>query len=250
MKLVLQYIYIQFIIAKNHKLDLVLSIINFVVTQVTSFIFIDIINGFSNIEWTYNELLFLHGFSTVVISLDSFLFANIATLEQKVNHGNFDIFLIKPQSVLFQIIFEKNSVSDLFCAAFGVLYIVISASSLEFNILFLFIGFAMSLAIIFFVKLLIVSTTFWTNSSFTIYVTLQNLLSFGKYPITLFTYGMQVILVSIVPIGLVSSIPVMVILYKLSPIWFVYMFVVLVLFSSMAIFTWKKGLEKYQSPGN
>ena len=238
MKLVLHYLYIQFIIAKNHTFDLMLSIINFLVSQATSFIFINIIDKF------------LHGFSTIIISIDAFLFSNIATVEQKVNHGNFDIFLIKPQGVLFQIIFEKNSISDFFCAAFGVIYILISSVHVEFNIFLFFGGIVLSLAIVFFVKLLIVSTTFWTNSSFTVYVTFQNLLSFGKYPLSIFGHIIQIIWVSIVPVGLVSSIPVMMALNKLPAVWFLYSLMILLLFAILALLAWKKGLAKYQCPGN
>jgi len=208
-------------------------------------------------DWSFEEVLFLYGFSLIpfglfnVISLNLYDFGNTYVIE-----GKFDRVLLRPVASLFQVIFEAFRVESLHEVAVGLVVVIFASRRMNLawsaaDILLLIL-FALCGAVIYTaVFLILVSVSFWMEDRIGIAPPVYNLIAFGRYPLTIYSPYVQFLLSWIIPFGFASFYPSVRLLgrdeFQLYA-WLVP--VVAAAFAALALLTWRRGVRHYASTGS
>lgn len=207
--------------------------------------------------WSFNEMLFLAGFSGSVVFTHNFFLFNIYRLgEEYVVTGDLDRFLLRPLSPLFQIYADSVHDNNLPKLIANLALVVYAGTQLGlvmtpvkwFYALFTFVSGVMTVASIY---LLFSSTSFWTGTSKSAIWLIFRLSDFRRYPFGIFGLIIQVALVTVVPLAFASYFPVSYILskpgYETAKLFSLVSGPVLF---AVAWLLWRKGLSEYSSTGS
>jgi len=207
--------------------------------------------------WSFYEILFLYAFSLVplgffnVVSWNLYEFGDIYVIQ-----GRFDRILLRPVSTLFQVLFEKFRIESLQEVVTGLLVIGICADRLHlvwgaadyaWFALMVVCGALIYLAVF----LLLTAVSFWFEDRVGIVPPVFNMLTFARYPLTIYNVFIQFMLSWIIPFGFASFYPTTHFLgrqnfsrnFHLVP-------VVAAAFSVLAVVVWNKGVDSYSSTGS
>src|SRR6266581_1776123 len=178
--------------------------------------------------WSFYEILFLYAFSLVplgffnVVSWNLYEFGDIYIIQ-----GRFDRILLRPVDTLFQVLFEKFRIESLQEVVTGLLVIYVS------------------------VFLILTAVSFWFEDRVGIVPPVFNMLTFGRYPLTIYNVFIQFMLSWIIPFGFASFYPTTHFLRRQSFATYFYLVpVVAAVFSALAVLVWNKGVENYSSTGS
>jgi ABC-2 type transport system permease protein len=207
--------------------------------------------------WSFEEALFLYGFSLIpfglfnVISLNLYDFGNHYIIE-----GKFDRVLLRPVSSLFQVIFEAFRIESLHEVAVGLFAVAWAARRLHFDWgaadVALLATFAVCGAVIYAaVFLILTSVSFWMEDRVGIGPPVWNLIAFGRYPLSIYSPYIQFLLSWIIPFGFASFYPAVRLLRReefYSLAWLAP--VVAAAFTALAVAVWRRGGRQYASTGS
>jgi len=206
--------------------------------------------------WTFEEMVFLYGFSLVplgvfnLFSWNLYLFADRYLIE-----GRFDRVLLRPVSSLFQVLFESFRLESLQETATGLVAIVWASrrlglvfgpANLLLFVLWAFCGAAIYLAI--FIGL--TATSFWIEDRIGISPPVFNLMQFGRYPLTIYDAWVRFALSFVIPFAFASFYPTARFLHRpefLREFWAVPL--VAAATAALALSLWKLGVARYHSTG-
>lgn len=163
--------------------------------------------------WNYGQLAFLYGISVISHALSMIFFVQGWFMGFYVIEGDFDRFLTRPLSVLYQFFFTNINVFGLTDLIPGILVFVYGCIQTGFSftvsnvvgIIVMLIGATLIRGGIY---ILLGSTSFWTKSANDFGQFTQEI--FDKttmYPISMYPEAMQMILTFVIPIGWVSFYP-------------------------------------------
>ena len=206
--------------------------------------------------WSFMEMLFLYGMSTVSFALWHCFFIDVITIPLYIQTGEFDRFLLKPVDPLFQIMmetFDEDGWGELF---FGIILLVISIVKLKLYSAYLLLipvfcisGCLIAAAISIFCS----SVAFLTVGNIDLTDNVMDFKEFAKYPITIFNKGIMLLFTAIIPIGFTAYYPSLIFLRN-SAGWTKYLsfatLPVAVLFFGAAWLWWHHSLKYYGSSGN
>ncbi|MBU1092982.1 MAG: ABC-2 family transporter protein [Firmicutes bacterium] len=259
MKIILLNIINYFKVVTTHKIDFSLTITNLILKQIVNFSFIYIV--FYSIpklgDWSVYQLIYLQGLFAINKGISDLILDGLLNIENIVQTGKLDGYLLRPFSVLLQIISEQIDLTQITNIIMGTLLIIISTTNLEidFQLLdgFIFIFFLLcSIAVIFSIRLIIISFVFWTQTSFPIAIAVENISDFGRYPSTIYNRVTSFVLTYVVPYSIIAFLPSAIILNKINVGYALLMKVIIItailLFASLRV--WKKGLKNYTSSGH
>lgn len=176
--------------------------IKFVVSQFGS------ING-----WTYEELAFLYGIAVISHALSMILFVQAWWTGQMVVEGEFDQYMIKPMSVLYQFLFCQFNIVGVTDLIPGLCVFIYGCVNVHFKcsffnilqILMVVIGAALIRGGVYMVMGTI---TFWTKSTARFGGFSQEMFDKGtQYPLSMYPRVIQFVFTFIIPIGWVSFYP-------------------------------------------
>lgn len=204
--------------------------------------------------WSLDEILLLYGLSIIGNGVWSCFCVNTISLPHYLKNGTFDRFLIRPIHPVFQIMmdgFENDGVAELIMGiailAYAWIHIGISPIRL--------VGvpiFAVSATLIYAgISVLLSTISFYTISGNIAHLAMD-LENFTKYPLTIYTKGLQVLFSTALPIGMIAYYPSF---YFLKQDWFIWLLLLVIplfsyLFFSVCKFVWMKvGLCRYSSTG-
>lgn len=241
------------------KIDFFMGLFGFLCSQVSGLAFIYLI--FRQIpvlkEWTFEQMIFIYGFSQIARGLDHLLTDNLWMVAwQMVIKGTFDRYMLRPINLLFQIICEKvqfDAIGELLIGT----YIVVRAVRLEV-VTFTFISvpvFVVSVlagAVIYTsVKLFFSSLAFWVKESAPFLQTAYDTADFAKYPIEIYPKIVKTILVYILPFAFTAYIPATYFLGQDSFVCTVGLEIIVAAVAFMfSYFIFKKGVNRYESAGS
>ena len=224
--------------------------IKFVVTQFGS------ING-----WDYGQLAFLYGISVISHALSMIFFIQGWFMGFFVIEGDFDRFLTRPMSVLYQFFFTNINIGGITDLIPGILVFGYGCAKTGFSfnlsnaigILILLIGATLIRGGIY---ILLGSTSLWTKSANDFGQYTQEI--FDKttmYPLSIYPETMQLILTFLLPVGWVSFYPAASLLGIETAfsaggmeVWITLCAGVLIML--IARFVFQTGLRNYESAGN
>jgi ABC-2 type transport system permease protein len=207
--------------------------------------------------WSFYEILFLYAFSLIplgffnVVSWNLYEFGDIYIIQ-----GRFDRILLRPVDTLFQILFEKFRIESLQEVVTGLLVIAVCVGKL--NLVWRatdYAWFALMVAcgalIYLSVFLTLTAVSFWFEDRVGIVPPVFNMLTFGRYPLTIYNVFIQFMLSWIVPFGFAAFYPTTHFLKREAFATYFYLVpVVTTVFCFLAVSVWNKGVENYSSTGS
>lgn len=224
-----------------------LAFLTLIFTQVEN------ING-----WTFHELLFLAGIGGVVMNFHHIFMLNIYNLGRGyIVSGDFDRFLIRPLNPLFQIYADDISEENISKFIVNIVLIVYASQKIGLTLLspikILYgIFFLVSGVMIFSsIYLAFASIAFWTARSKPFLWILFQVSDFRRYPFSIYSGSIQVVLTSIIPIAFASFFPATFFLGRTE--WLELQIISLVagpVFLILSYKIWSIGVSNYTSTGS
>ncbi len=207
-------------------------------------------------DWSFNEVMFLYGFSLIplgffnVISWNLYDFSELYIIE-----GRFDRVLLRPVSTLFQVIFEKFRLESLQEVVTGAAVVGLCVRRLHLHLrmpdYFWFLVMVICGAAIYLsVFLILTAVSFWFEDRVGIVPPVFNMLTFGRYPLTIYNVFIQFFLSWIIPFGFATFYPSTHFLGRSTfAVYFHLVPVIAAAFSALAIVVWNRGVANYSSTG-
>jgi len=190
---------------------------------------------FENLNgWVFKDILLLYSVLTVSFGIVFSLFGS----------GKLDYYLTLPKNVLFHssLKMSYSAVGDLL---FGLALapFAIGISDIPLYLYFLITG-----GILFFsITLIFNSLSFFIGSSERLGgIAFESILSLASYPLSVYGGITKFILLTLLPAGLISGIPVQVI-RRFDLTWFLLTGAIAIVFLTVAILIFYKGLKRYES---
>jgi ABC-2 type transport system permease protein len=207
--------------------------------------------------WSFEEVLFIYGFSLLpmglfnIVSFNLYEFGNIYIVE-----GKFDRVLLRPVHSLFQVLFENfriESVQEILVGCAAVAYCAVKLEMVwSLSEILIFPLLVLCGAVIYTgIFVLLTSVSFWFEDRIGITPPIYNMIPFGRYPITIYNAFIQFLLSWIIPFAFASFYPTVRYLGRMEFQKEFYMvpLVALAVFG-MALFTWGMGVRQYKSTGS
>ena len=255
----------------EYKVDFLLGAIGFVLVQAVKILTLGIIfasipalvykvNGEVMDSWTFNEVLFIYGFSLIPKGIDHLLFDNLWGMGYwVVAKGDFDKYLTRPVNSWFYVLTEKfcvDAFGDLFVGIVLVVYSVLSMpADIASNINWLRLGpvaIVIPFAIMIYtsIKTATAAISFWTKRSGHITHMCYMTNEFASYPAKIYNNVVKTIITYILPFALTAYYPAIYLLRGES-VWSLPVTIgVSVLFFLISQFVWNRGLKAYESAGS
>lgn len=243
----------------KYKGDFLTGVIGFLITQVFNILFLSII--FSQIPtlmgWSFNEVMFIYGFSLIPKAIDHLFFDNLWMVgHYTVRKGEFDKYLTRPINPLFHVMAERFQVDAFGELLVGILLIATALPSIavEWSI----IKVVLTIVAIFFasfiytgIKIGTTAIAFWTKRSGNITYMFYMVNDFAKYPIDIYNNVVRSVLTYIIPFAFTSYFPAMYFLTGENPLINIGMTIVVSLIvMTIGVVIWNKGIKAYESAGS
>jgi ABC-2 type transport system permease protein len=207
--------------------------------------------------WTFEEMVFLYGFSLVPLGVFNLFSWNLYQFADRyLIEGRFDRVLLRPVSSIFQVLFESFRLESVQESATG-LFAIFWASrrmGLAFGPLdvVLFVVWAIFGAVIYLAIFLgLTATSFWIEDRIGISPPVFNLMQFGRYPLTIYDAWVRFALSFVIPFAFASFYPTARFLHRpefLREFWAVPL--VAAVTATLALSLWKTGVARYHSTGS
>jgi ABC-2 type transport system permease protein len=195
--------------------------------------------------WGLNEILMLWAVMATSFGFSAVVFGNKTRLAENISNGHLDFYLNLPVNVLFHSVIGKSSWFGVGDIIFGITIAIFTLELSKWPI-FILLCFISSFILLAF-AIIIGSLSFYFGNA---YETSRNLwmgfITFGTYPISIFQNPAKIILLTLVPAGFISSVPVTII-KDFSLKWFALMLFVTTIFMLVSIVVFYHGLKKYES---
>jgi len=203
--------------------------------------------------WNFYEVLLIQSIFTLSLGLALVLFSNVLwSTMQHIREGSFEVVLLRPVNPLFYLIatnFDTGSLGLLIGGGvmFGIAIAhtgVVSLSAIV-QFLFLFLG---GFAVMTGFQMVMAATSFkWVGNS-RLPEILDSILSFGKYPTSIFPQTIKIISSYIIPVGMIGFFPASALLGRLDPIVLIAV-VPCVLFMVFGIWLYQYMVRLYEGVG-
>lgn len=239
----------------EYKVDFIIGIVSTLMTQALNILFLYVI--FANIPslygWTFSEIVFIYGYSLIPKGIDHLFSDNLWMLAKRIiKKGEFDRYLLRPISPLFQVLVEVFQLDAIGELLIGILFIVKTGHIVNWTglkiILFL-ISIPFATLIYTSIKLIGASIAFWTKQSGSILYILYMLNNFAKYPIKIYNFLISFIISYMIPFAFTAFYPANYLIRGGSWLIFLELIFVSLGLASFAYFIWNKGIKKYEGSG-
>lgn len=241
----------------GYRLDFLVGFFGMIIKSVSGIITLSII--FSNVPqiqgWSYYDLLFMYGLSSLALLPVDMFFSNVYNLHNHIIQGTFVKFCLKPINVMFFYFSEVVEFKALMQLCISIPIIIISGSKMAIHWTPLLIGtylvyFICSSLIIIAIYVMSASLGFWLTNSMSITNFVSQVMNFAKYPITIYGGCFKFIFSYIIPIGFVAYYPTMLLMGKASYSNLILEVILAIVFMTLSIFVWTKGVEHYSGTGS
>ncbi len=243
----------------EYQLDFVLGTLGFFVIQSGGIIFLAVI--FRNIPslngWTFEQILFIYGFSQFTKGLDHLLTDNLWQLSlSMVKQGDLDRYLVRPLPPLFHLLSENiqfDAFGEILISLILIVYSIIRMPLVMpwYNWVFMVLIVPFGVLIYTSIKLLIASLAFWLKESGSILSLFYSFSEFGKYPVKIYSPLIRGFISFVVPYAFTAFYPAGYLMGRIS--WgegLAGTVGVSLAFGAVAWLVWRLGLRHYESAGS
>ena len=163
--------------------------------------------------WTRAEVFFIYGFALTAQALFEAIADGFYWFSDKyVIRGEFDRLLLRPLNPLFQVLLENFNLEFVPDLVLGGAILAGSAASLGIRpgpVQLLLLALMLSGAVLVLTGLFLglCSVAFWAEDRVGILPPIYNLMSFGRYPLTIYGRGVRALLSWVLPFGFVAFYP-------------------------------------------
>lgn len=259
-KLYFEYAKLSIMSKLVYKANLIIGIVAFIFTQVTSLFTLFILVGtVPSIDgYTMYHVGFLFGLSNLAVGLDHLLTDKLWTVAYfEVKSGKMDHMFLRPLPILFQVIASEVQLEALGELMVGIALLILCGVKLDMStsvgaVLVVVLGIVCSAIIISSFKVLVASLAFKFKRSGPLLQFIYNFSNYAKYPLTIFPKAIQFILIFIIPLGLCLFYPFENLFEMKHNPWLLSLAIVGIttLFSAICIFVWSKLVKTYESTGS
>jgi len=207
--------------------------------------------------WTFEQMVFLYGFSLIplgvfnVLSWNLYLFSDRYLIE-----GRFDRVLVRPVDSVFQVLFEsfrleslQESITGLAAVAWASRRLGLSFGAGDVVLFLVWVACGAAIYLAIFVGL--TATSFWIEDRIGIVPPVFNLMQFGRYPLTIYDGWIRFTLSFVIPFAFASFYPVVHFLRRgeySREFWAVPLIAAASI--GIALSVWKAGVRRYHSTGS
>ncbi len=243
----------------EYKGDFITGAIGLLLAQLCSIIFISVI--FSQIPtlvgWSFNEVMFIYGFSLIPKAIDHLFFDNLwAVGHFIVRKGDFDKYLTRPINPLFHVMAEKFQVDAFGELVMGIILLSCSLPSLDIE--YSFMKILLTVVVVIFasfiytgIKIGTSAIAFWTKRSGNIIFMFYMVNDFVKYPIDIYNNVVRSVLTYIIPFAFTSYFPALYFITGENPLFNIGMTIVVsIVVMTIGVLIWNRGIKAYESAGS
>lgn len=243
----------------EYKGDFIVGIIGFLLVQISNMLFLGII--FSNIPslmgWSFEQILFVYGFSLVPKGLDHLFFDNLWSIGHfTVRKGDFDKYLTRPINTLFHVMVEKFQIDALGELLTGIALVCITLPKLEIDwsvsrvmLTLLVIPFAIMIYVA--IKTATAAIAFWTKRSGNVTYMFYMVNDFAKYPVEIYNNIVKTVITYIIPFAFTAYYPAYYFLTGENPMFNIGLPIIIAsVLMFVAVIIWNKGISAYESAGS
>jgi len=177
--------------------------------------------------WSPNELLVVMGVYLFIGGVVGVIIQpNMALLMENIQDGTFDYTLVKPEDAQFLATFRQMQiwkVIDLVLGASLIIYAVIQLGQsigLDQAVIFALTLIAGGI-MVYCLWLILTTTSFWFVRVYSIISLLESIYQAGRWPVTLYPFGLQMVLTFLVPVAFAVTVPASVLSSsQLVPSWY------------------------------
>ena len=221
---------------------MILNDLFFIIQWLIIFSIVDNIGGYR-----FNETMMLWAFAAGGFGVSRLFFAGAWNIKNIVYDGKLDVFLTQPKNILINVCCSSTEISALgdIIYSFVVLFII---NAPWYWFLLLIPGIICSGIIYTSVYVVYSSLCFYIKGGDFIAHSVESTINkVGNYPPAIFSAGIKLLFISIIPAFFFSFIPAQYLLITPNIWWILIMFATTALWSSLAFFSFKTGLKKYNS---
>ena len=207
--------------------------------------------------WSFDEILFLYGFGLIPMALFNVVSVNLYYFGQVyIVEGKFDRVLLRPVHSLFQVMSEQFRLEALADAAVGLGLALWAGQRLGFEwtpwaVALAVAGVVCGTAIYLGVFLLLTTISFWVEDRVGIIPPVYNMLTFGRYPLDIYSPFIRFLLSWVVPFGFAAFYPSAKLLgHQEHDAAFVWLPVVAAVSVGLAVAVWNRGVSSYSGTGS
>ncbi len=197
--------------------------------------------------WGFNDVVMMYSIITMAYGLTTFVFGNFRYMADIIIKGNMDYYLALPKPPLLHMLISRSNLSGAGDFLFGLaIFFFVVPINLQ-SILLFSILMAMSFTMFLHFAIIIGSLTFFMGGTGKTQDTLLfSIVTFSSYPFSSFEGVLKILLLTIIPVGFISGIPVE-IMKSFSPALMLYMFIATVVLVATAHTIFRFGLKHYES---
>ncbi|WHX47768.1 ABC-2 family transporter protein [Paenibacillus woosongensis] len=228
-------------------------------TQITGFLFLWVV--FSRIPdiqgWQFWEVAFMYAAVYVSEGMGSLFFEGTWRMLRLVNMGELDRYLVRPMPVVLQIFCTGIGINGLGNIVIGGTIMGMALSQIEIawspataGMAVVLLGAAMIIRVA--INLAANCSAFWIRNSGNAFpIMIHNLSEFAKYPMTIFSLGLQLFISIVVPFAFVSFVPAAALFGKATWSYLGWFSPLVALYCwGLALLLLRIGLRRYESAGN
>ena len=243
----------------EYKIDFLTGAFSLLLTQAFNIAFLWII--FSQIPqlkgWSYDEIVFIYGFSLLPKALDHLFTDNLWMVGYSiVAKGDFDKYLTRPLNPLFTVIVEKFQVDALGELVVGIALIASTLTKVSIqwsvlNVILFFMIMPFAMLIYTALKTLTAALAFWLKRSGQITHVVYMINEFAKYPTTIYNSFIKTAITYIIPFAFTAFYPASYFLTGENILFNIGMPVLMsLILMTIAVLVWNKGVSVYESAGS
>ena len=243
----------------EYKADFLTGAVSFLIDQAIGIAFIFII--FSQIPqlagFTFEQIVFIYGFSQIPKGLDHLLTDNLWCVGYFiVRKGDFDKYLTRPINPLFHVIAETFQIDAVGELVVGICLMIYAAPSAglyitPLSVILFILVIPFSALIYTAIKIGTAAVAFWIKSSGFIIQMVYGMNEFAKYPTTIYSNFIKLIVTFVIPFAFTGYYPCLYFLTGENPLFNIGCTVLIaVIFFAISLVIWHKGLSAYESAGS
>ena len=220
---------------------MILNNASFIIQWIILYSVKDNVGGYS-----FSQVLLLWGLASTSFGISHFFFKRAYNLSNTIVNGSLDNYLLQPKNVLLSAITSDVEVSALGDITYGIIIFFFTKESIKLFPVYIFFSITSAL-ILTAVAVIYGSLSFWfTNSEQVADRVNSALTSFATYPEGIFKGIVKIILYTIIPVGIISYLPIRV-LSSFNLVLFLIIIGITISLVLLSFIIFNKGLKRYSS---
>lgn len=243
----------------EYKLDFLTGALGFIVYQTVNLLFLWIIFGsIPQLEgFSYDEILFIYGFSLIPKAIDHMFFDHLWNIGYwYIAKGEFDKYLTRPMNTYFTVVVEKFQVDAIGELVVGIVLMATTFGKVNIHLsvvnVLLFILVVVAATLIYTgIKTITAAIAFWTKRSGQVIQVFYMMNEFAKYPTTIYNNAVKFLITYIIPFAFTAFYPASYFLRGDNPLFNIGGPVIAAaVLMTAGLLLWNKGVKAYESAGS